>query len=1375
MTIETDIHDTSLDRLPPQSLDSEQAVLGGLLVSGDAITRVIDLLEPEHFYRKAHQVIYAAMLDLFDKNEPIDIVTVSQYLKDDGKLENVGGRQYVTDLSLSVATTANLEYYARIVQEKALMRNLIKAGTEIVSTCYEETDADVAIDRAEHLIFSLAQRRSMQQLIHIKNIVEASFQRIEQRYENRDSLSGVPSGFYDLDALTSGFQASDLIIVAARPSMGKCLSFDSEIVLSNGSVTTIEDIYRRKDASLLTLGNDLRLSFTKPSAFVDDGIKPVYKVTTRLGRTVETTLAHPFLTISGWKRLEHISVGTKVAVPRTLPVFGTERMRECEVKLIAYLLGDGCLSNRKISFTNTNPSIQKDFLEAVSQFGGVNCRFEVRTGRAPMFMIRSDAEIVKRRREEFGRLLKLSVQSKFASTAEVARSTGITRSLIAQWQQGKCIPSSKQFDQLTACLDLDTDKSDELRRNAVRRTNQNPVVPWLQNLGLWGKDAHHKSIPPEVFRLERPQLSLFLNRLFSTDGWATVLTSGQPQLGFASVSEKLARQLQHLLLRFGVIAKLRERQVKYRDGRRRAFQLDITDSKSIEVFADQIGIFGKELAVARVRTAIEQRRRQTNCDLIPIEIWQEITLLKGNESWASLARRSNFIDCTNIHVNRRSPSRGRLHSIAKTLNSGRLLNLSQSDIYWDEVVSIEPMGSNQVYDLTVPETHNFVANDICVHNTALCLTIAQHVAIEQKIPVAVFSLEMSKEQLVQRMLCSEASIDANRLRTGHLHTNDWTHLAMAMGRLGEAPIFIDDSALLNVLEIRAKARRLKAEMKGLGLIIVDYIQLLQGRKQTDNRVQEVSEISRSLKTLAREIDVPVIALSQLSRAVEARQNKRPMLSDLRESGCLTGDSLVFLPDLGVYKPIGSLIGQDGFNVLAMNPETWRLERRQVTNAFGTGIKPIYRLKTRLGRTIRATANHKFLTITGWKRLDELTTGTRLATPRQLPSQNQATLSHEELALLGYLIGDGCTLACHAIQYTSADLDLAQHVCKLANTLFSDSILPRLARERNWYQVYLSSAFRLTHGKRNPVSKWLDDLNVFDLRSYEKFVPESVFAQPNTGIAHFLRHLWATDGTISITQRRIPIAFYATSSSKLARDVQSLLLRLSINARVRTVPQKKGRDQYHIIITGKNDLAKFVQTIGIQGERKQSAFQRVIAHLADRPANTNRDVIPIEAWKSLVEPARKALGVSSRQMQAEMAMSYCGSALFKSCMSRERAAKVASIVGSNELLSLSQSDVYWDEVISIEADGEEEVYDLTVEGLHNFVANDIVVHNSIEQDADIVMFIYRDDYYNPESERRGEAEIIIAKQRNGPTGTVDLLYQSSITRFLNKVHNQYNNG
>jgi len=174
--------------------------------------------------------------------------------------------------------------------------------------------------------------------------------------------------------------------------------------------------------------------------------------------------------------------------------------------------------------------------------------------------------------------------------------------------------------------------------------------------------------------------------------------------------------------------------------------------------------------------------------------------------------------------------------------------------------------------------------------TAFVLNLAQHAAVEKNVPVAIFSLEMSKESLVMRMLCAEAQIDANRLRTGHMHTTDWTKLAAAMGRLGEAPIYIDDSALVNSLDIRAKCRRLKAEHNGLGMVIIDYIQLMHGRKQTDNRVQEVSEISRSLKTLAREISVPVIALSQLSRAVESRQNKRPMLSDLRESGSIEQDA-----------------------------------------------------------------------------------------------------------------------------------------------------------------------------------------------------------------------------------------------------------------------------------------------------------------------------------------------------------------------------------------------------------------------------------------------------------------------------------------------------
>ncbi|MBX6351328.1 MAG: replicative DNA helicase [Clostridia bacterium] len=177
--------------------------------------------------------------------------------------------------------------------------------------------------------------------------------------------------------------------------------------------------------------------------------------------------------------------------------------------------------------------------------------------------------------------------------------------------------------------------------------------------------------------------------------------------------------------------------------------------------------------------------------------------------------------------------------------------------------------------------------------TALALNVAAHVAIEHSVPVAIFSLEMSREQVAQRMLCSEARVSSYRLRSGQLHTQDWDRLSHALGRLGDAPIFIDDSPNITVMELRARARRLKAE-EDIGLVVVDYLQLMRTRGRVESRQQEISEISRSLKALARELEVPVLALSQLSRAVEQREGRRPQLSDLRESGAIEQDADVVL-------------------------------------------------------------------------------------------------------------------------------------------------------------------------------------------------------------------------------------------------------------------------------------------------------------------------------------------------------------------------------------------------------------------------------------------------------------------------------------------------
>jgi replicative DNA helicase len=649
--------------------------------------------------------------------------------------------------------------------------------------------------------------------------------------------------------------------------------------------------------------------------------------------------------------------------------------------------------------------------------------------------------------------------------------------------------------------------------------------------------------------------------------------------------------------------------------------------------------------------------------------------------------------------------------------------------------------------------------------TALALNMALYAAKNGN-SVGIFSLEMSAEQLVSRLLCSEARVDAHRLRTGYLNQEEWARLADALRRLCETKVFIDDTPGASVLEMRAKTRRLKAE-HGLDLLIIDYLQLMSGRGRIESRQQEVSQISRDLKILAKELDVPVISLSQLSRATETRSDHKPQLSDLRESGCLTGDSLVTLADSGTEVPIRELAGKSGFAVWALNEETMKLERAIVSNAFSTGVKPVYKLTTRLGREIRATGNHKFRTFAGWKRLDELKIGERLAVPRIVPSPSTQTMSDAELALLGHLIGDGCTLPRHAIQYTTREEDLAKLVASLAVEVFSSEVAPRIKKERTWYQVYLSSTRHHTHNVRSAVSEWLTELGVFGLRSHEKRVPSKVFEQPQEAIALFLRHLWATDGCIRFPANHYPAIYYASSSKELAANVQSLLLRVGINARLRRVSQgAKGRDQYHVIVGGKGDLEKFAERVKAVGNYKMTSLEEIQIGIMNSVANTNIDIIPNSIWREYVFPTMRERGITSRQMMESINTAYCGSRMYHQNVSRERAARVALAVGSPQLMKLAESDVYWDKIISITPDGKEEVFDLTVPNVQNFESKGVICHNSIEQDADVVCFIYRDEVYNPTDENRGTAELIVGKQRNGPTGSVGLAFLKEFTRFEN---------
>ena len=227
----------------------------------------------------------------------------------------------------------------------------------------------------------------------------------------------------------------------------------------------------------------------------------------------------------------------------------------------------------------------------------------------------------------------------------------------------------------------------------------------------------------------------------------------------------------------------------------------------------------------------------------------------------------------------------------------------------------------------------------------------------------------------------------------------------------------------------------------------------------------------------------------------------------------------------------------------------------------------------------------------------------------------------------------------------------------------------------------------------------------------------------------------------------------------------MLIRININATISKHSQiNKGRDQYHVTVSGKADIELFFVLIGALSKKKIVHQEAIMNYLIQRPANTNRDIVPRDVWKLYAVPAMQVASLTTRKMQTALGNAYCGTSLYKQNLSRERAARLATVVSCEKIAQLSQSDVYWDQIASIDAEGEEDVYDLTVDGLHNFVANDLIPKNSIEQDSDIVMFIYRDDVYNQDSERKNIADLIVAKHRNGPVGEVSLYFQASQTRF-----------
>jgi replicative DNA helicase len=784
------------------------SVVGSILLDPLSIAKVLQFLHPEDFYRENNGQIYREALDLFAAGEPIDNVTLAAQLQTMGLLDRVGGRAQLASMQGAVPTAANIEYYGRIVKEKAYKRRLISAGSNIAGFGYDDgIEAEEAINQAQSLVFGVADDRDQRELMKLYDLLGPAMERISLQMESGQGIVGIPTGFHDLDRMTGGFKDSDLIIVAGRPSMGKCVRADSLIDdPATGERLTIEEAVRRRMPEVFSFGWDGAIEPNQVSQWVDSGIKPCFRVTTRTGRSVEVTGHHPFLTVRGWQPLHDMVVGDRIAVPRAVRCFGHDTSWSLgQVRLLAYFIAEGGLTGNTPGFTNTDPEILADF---------------------------------------------------HVQVADLFPTLHVRRHAISYFPSGQ-------------------------------RSKPNPLTTWLHELGLMGKLASEKRFPNAVWLWDRERLAEFIKVLMSCDGTVYSM-AGYPRIEFAVASEGLAQDMHHAFVRFGIVAKV----WKKKD---RCWRVEITEPASVALYQSTIGWIGEKSR--RFRDEMPQRR--SNVGHPPQEIWSLVreSATRQGLNLMDLARRANEPHAEergfNPHTSR-GLTQTRLAAYADVLGDFDLRQVASSDIYWDEVISIEGTGGHQVYDLCVPETHNFIAQDILVHNTSLALNIALHAALESKKAVAIFSLEMSKEQLTERLLTEQAQIDAQRMHRGLLTEAEFDRVSNALGPLGEAAIFIDDTPVMDELSLQLKARQAKMR-HNIDVILIDYLQLMHGRARgDDNRVQEVSSISRALKGLARELRIPVIAISQLSRAPEQRPDKRPILSDLRESGSIEQDSDVVM-------------------------------------------------------------------------------------------------------------------------------------------------------------------------------------------------------------------------------------------------------------------------------------------------------------------------------------------------------------------------------------------------------------------------------------------------------------------------------------------------
>ncbi|WP_188815452.1 replicative DNA helicase [Hymenobacter cavernae] len=742
-------------KLPPQARELESAVLGALMLEKDALTTVIDILKPQSFYDDKHQRIFKAILNLFDKSEPIDILTVNHELREMGELEAAGGTHYVANLTFKVNSAANIEYHARIITENAIKRELIRIASDIHRDAFEDTtDVFNLLDQTEQALFEVSESNIRKNFDDMRSLMGKAIKELEEKKNQKDGLTGVPSGFSALDRVTSGWQPSDLVIIAARPGMGKCLGKGTKVLMYDGTLRNVEDV----QAGQLLMGDD---STPRRVLSIARGQERMYWVRQNKAEDYRVNESHILslkrsrnegkhrngdvlnITVKEWlaksEKFRSSYKGYKV------PVEFAEQELAIDPYFLGVWLGDGSSDN---------------------------CRITAQ-----------DEEIISYL-HEYAEALDMQVTVGVVENR--CNSYGITRG-----RQGGSIAQYSLQDE-------------------------------LRQLGVLG-DKH---IPQHYLINSTENRLRLLAGLIDSDGHLNVVSNGYE---ITQKNQKLARQIKFL--------------------------------------CDSLGF----------RTALKKKRA--------------VITSRGYESQVYRVRFYGDVNRIPVRVERKKA------------------NPWKSEVDWRMTgISVEFDKEDDYYGFEIDGNRLFLLQDMTVtHNTAFVVSAMRNAAVDHKKPVAIFSLEMSSIQLVNRLISAEAELDSEKIKKGNLADYEWAQLNHKISSLSSAPIFIDDTPALSIRELRTKCRRLKAH-HDIQMIIIDYLQLMTGNadggKGAGNREQEIASISRALKGIAKELNVPVLALSQLSRSVETRGgDKKPQLSDLRESGSIEQDAdmVVFLYRPEYYK------------------------------------------------------------------------------------------------------------------------------------------------------------------------------------------------------------------------------------------------------------------------------------------------------------------------------------------------------------------------------------------------------------------------------------------------------------------------------------------